>query len=580
MAKRLLAKHAKSKASIKKSKKASASASSDSGASSKKKLTKANKASQPTRPMPARPSLASATDVAANMPTEPMQQVSFDQTAQVNNALGNISETGFTSTADLLNKKSAKRHKTAKVLGITSLSLIAAIAAVYFAGVFVFSTHFMPNTHISDIDLTMKTAQDLQSDFEAMVGNYTFQVKGDGFDLEVSADDADVQVDAYAMAEELFSAQNAWAWPFEALYDHDETEKLTTFVSADNLSSLIDEEVALVNKSASDPVNAYCKFNDEENKYVVIAEQAGTKLDSDSVLQSVLLGVMSFEDLIVLDSSNLLQPTILSTDERLAKAAKKANEYVTTNLTINMDGNTVKTITGADVSKWIKITSKLKVKFNSDAMDEWVQELASSLNTVGSERTYKRPDGKKITVSGGDYGWEVDTEELVKLLKKKIKSGASEEIDVPLLQSGSGFSTSGKLSWDWGSRYIDVDISDQHAIFYGDDGKIIWESDIVSGLPTAERATPQGVYDVNDKGTNVTLIGTDSNGKETYRTPVNYWMPFKGNSVGLHDASWQPTFGGTRYKTGGSHGCINLPSSKAAELYDIIQVGDVVVVHS
>lgn len=30
-----------------------------------------------------------------------------------------------------------------------------------------------------------------------------------------------------------------------------------------------------------------------------------------------------------------------------------------------------------------------------------------------------------------------------------------------------------------------------------------------------------------------------------------------------HDADWQPYFGGDRYLTGGSHGCINMPPDKA-----------------
>jgi len=47
-------------------------------------------------------------------------------------------------------------------------------------------------------------------------------------------------------------------------------------------------------------------------------------------------------------------------------------------------------------------------------------------------------------------------------------------------------------------------------------------------------------------------------------------MPFNGG-IGFHDADWQPYFGGDRYLTGGSHGCINMPPDKAGELYNIIQ---------
>ena len=56
-------------------------------------------------------------------------------------------------------------------------------------------------------------------------------------------------------------------------------------------------------------------------------------------------------------------------------------------------------------------------------------------------------------------------------------------------------------------------------------------------------------------------------------------MPFN-DGVGFHDANWQPDFGGSMYMSGyGSHGCINLPPSAAAELYSLCSIGDVVVVH-
>lgn len=59
-----------------------------------------------------------------------------------------------------------------------------------------------------------------------------------------------------------------------------------------------------------------------------------------------------------------------------------------------------------------------------------------------------------------------------------------------------------------------------------------------------------------------------------------YWMPFVGNSVGLHDADWRSKFGSNIYEYNGSHGCVNLPPDKAAELAGLINVGTVVVVHN
>ena len=45
---------------------------------------------------------------------------------------------------------------------------------------------------------------------------------------------------------------------------------------------------------------------------------------------------------------------------------------------------------------------------------------------------------------------------------------------------------------------------------------------------------------------------------EGYRSFVNYWMAVYKTLIGIHDASWQSAFGGERYLTHGSKGCINM----------------------
>ena len=85
------------------------------------------------------------------------------------------------------------------------------------------------------------------------------------------------------------------------------------------------------------------------------------------------------------------------------------------------------------------------------------------------------------------------------------------------------------------------------------------ESDFVSGNLSKGWGTPAGTYPLTYKQRNAVLKG------EGYRTPVDYWMPFNGG-IGMHDATWRSSFGGTIYKTGGSHGCINLPHRNACNL--------------
>ena len=87
---------------------------------------------------------------------------------------------------------------------------------------------------------------------------------------------------------------------------------------------------------------------------------------------------------------------------------------------------------------------------------------------------------------------------------------------------------------------------------------------------TKDRYTPSGVYLLDYKTTDRDLKGEKlPNGEYSYVSHVDYWMPFYGG-YGFHDASWRSKFGGSIYNYSGSHGCINLPKSKAGTLYDLI----------
>jgi hypothetical protein len=124
---------------------------------------------------------------------------------------------------------------------------------------------------------------------------------------------------------------------------------------------------------------------------------------------------------------------------------------------------------------------------------------------------------------------------------------------------------------DWGDSYVEVDLSAQHLWVY-ENGQVVEESDFVSGCVNLGRMTPRGTYGITYKERNATLVG------ENYSSPVKYWMPFNGN-VGMHDASWRSSFGGNEYILNGSHGCINLPTSKAAEIFDVVSKGEAVFVY-
>jgi lipoprotein-anchoring transpeptidase ErfK/SrfK len=104
-------------------------------------------------------------------------------------------------------------------------------------------------------------------------------------------------------------------------------------------------------------------------------------------------------------------------------------------------------------------------------------------------------------------------------------------------------------------------------------GVLIIESDIVTGNLSNGNGTPNGAYYIKYKELNATLKGPG------YSTGVSYWMPFN-ESIGLHDAKWRGSFGGSIYKSAGSHGCINLPFLTAQTIYNNVSPGGIVICYT
>ena len=115
---------------------------------------------------------------------------------------------------------------------------------------------------------------------------------------------------------------------------------------------------------------------------------------------------------------------------------------------------------------------------------------------------------------------------------------------------------------------IYVSISSQ-TLYYYEYGQVVLSSPVVTGK---NNATPRGHYKVLRKARNVTLKGDD------YESFVNYWIAFRGNSYGLHDASWRSSFGGSIYIYNGSHGCVNMPYYNVQRLYNMVSIGTPVII--
>lgn len=149
-------------------------------------------------------------------------------------------------------------------------------------------------------------------------------------------------------------------------------------------------------------------------------------------------------------------------------------------------------------------------------------------------KTYKRGDSVKIIGTEGDWSQTTNGYIYTSLL-----CTFDELIDI------------------YCDKYPDliiVIISSQNATYYKK-GEAILTSSVVTG--SNDSPTPRGLFSIKVKNTNSTLMGAH----------VDYFIEFN-NGIGIHDASWRKTFGGSIYKKNGSHGCVNAPLDFVKALYE------------
>lgn len=192
--------------------------------------------------------------------------------------------------------------------------------------------------------------------------------------------------------------------------------------------------------------------------------------------------------------------------------------------------------------------------------DAFIDRLAEEYDTVGANRQFHASSGKIITVEGGTYGNELNTEAEKEYLYEAFVTKKEERHEPAYLQKAC---RQGKD--DIGDTYIEVDMGNQKMYYY-ENGVLQIETDVVTGNMALGRGTPAGTYFVYNKQKNRVLRGAD------YATPVKYWIPVY-KAIGIHDASWRKSFGGEIYQTNGSHGCVNTPTDEVAALYDMVEIG-------
>lgn len=301
------------------------------------------------------------------------------------------------------------------------------------------------------------------------------------------------------------------------------------------------------------------KLEYDGSRYVVRKEIYGTEIDKDILYTNIVNAIKSKQATINLNSVKCYKdPRYTSTSQEVINAQNTVNKYVSTKISYNYGADG--TLDGSTIKDWIYINGEFNITILEGKVREYVDSIADK---------YRSSLGYSIPVSGGNgnnHSWLVDREAETSALIKNIENG-------DVLSKNPAFVQNSYADYfsSLGDTFVEVDMADQYLWFYKN-GYVVAEGDIVTGNMSEDGCqTPAGVYSLNSRQKDAVLVGPN------YQSPVSFWMPFIANSIGLHDASWRSTFGGSIYKTNGSHGCVNLPYSLAQQIYDNISVGTPVI---
>lgn len=454
----------------------------------------------------------------------------------------------------------------------------------------VFSTDRLPEkTTINNIDCSGLTTEKAKEKLTKEWNSRSFSFTSEGSSIG-SIDNLDFTYDIDQSMKDL--KKNNFLSAAKSYYfdsDFDVSMEMTVKKAGKKFTKALKSADYLKEENITKTRDAYIDLSTEEFK--IVPEVYGNNIDYKTLTEKIteLVAKDKFQ-LEYVPSKYYKQPEITADSKEIKERQEFCKQYLISKVTYIMGKDEVK-IPPKELEKIFDIqfvesgnvsdeekdaaeNTEAKVTVNEDAVRKYVESFAKEYNTLGKTREFTSFSGRKIKVSGGDYGFALSVEKETAQLIKDLKSG--KEVKREPIWLMTGFTDYNK-SDDIGNTYVEVSLAEQH-LWYFKGGKKIVDCPVVTGNIYQGYNTPAGTFSLSYKQRNATLKGSNADGSN-YESPVSYWMPFYGN-YGMHDAPWRSSFGGSIYRGNGSHGCVNMPVSAAGKLFEnLADKGVPVIVH-
>ncbi len=497
--------------------------------------------------------------------------------------------TGFTN----------KKKKAMLIAGIITFIVVVSVAFgihIYYAG------RWYANTWIGDRDVSGMTYEESKQLINDVFENYQLKIiaRNNGIQT-ITKEQIAYSVNIQNSLQEQFDKQHD-TLPFFSLGKKKQVEiELNATFNADQLNTLLSQSDLVTGSDTypvSQPRDAKVVFSQEKKYLVIEKEDQGNTIHFANFSAAVKKALLSGrEKLDITDEKTnpdiYEKPEIYATEPELRSKVDACNPVVLRWLTWKINDNVSETVGPEQIYRWCTYKDG-KVSFKKKAIKKFVEKLCFKYKTVGVTRTFKNHAGKKIRVTGGDYGWQLVYDSMLKQLMNALKKDMDPAMQKAYMENPGPeqekaltinkkpkyantafqFNSEDKtLDWDT-KNFTEISLSKQK-VYVWRKGKVVFTCKTISGRPVKDRQTRTGAYFIKEHQPHRVLKGED------YETPVDNWVRITWTGTGFHAAPWQPwsRWSKTLYQSRGSHGCLNLSYADSKKIYDLVKYREIVFIY-
>lgn len=417
-----------------------------------------------------------------------------------------------------------------------------------------------PGTQVAGVPVGGMTPGAAADAVQQRLAETTVVLVGADGDPEVTGAELGASLDARALADRAFGEHPMW--------------NLSSWFS-DPLSAAVAIDAAAATETLreaapelyTDPVDASIAFDAAAAGFRATPAVPGTGVDVETVRLALQQALADGQTRVQVDATPVEVPAITSTASADASTAAlngmldTAGFYVGAERTVPIDR--------AVLASWLTVeptdSGSFEISADPAAIQASVDGLAPLINRSAE-------NGSVITDSFGDVLREIapgisgrelgDTSSVASDFAAQLADGNA-SFALPVTEVAPVITTL--------QRSIEVDLSAQRASLW-ENGQVVQSWYISSGTEGFSSGT--GDFRINYKLTSQNMGNRDLTKPPYYFTPDVPWVMYYNGDEALHGTYWHNNFGNVM-----SHGCINMPVSAAAYVYEWAPIGTQVSVH-